>query len=224
MDENPTTQTSRRALLAAAGGAAAALAVESLVRPLPAAATDDSALMVGRLNTATKETSLELQNPGVGVQNAFRVRSVGVPNGHGCAISARGTGQTTGISGLSEDYNGVEGASYTGCGVMAHSVSGTALFADNKVLFNTAGKGTVPKGEDRVVVHAFVEWSPSTLNGWTKILVTLMSDPGSVAVKYVQVDPPASEESGETPYATSFTVYLTAKAKDDLRFAYFVIS
>jgi hypothetical protein len=223
MDEKPVTRTSRRALLAAAGGAAAALAAESLVRPLPAAAADGEPLVVGQANTATTETSLEVQDPFEYVENALEVRSAGLPyGGHGCAIRARGAGQTIGMLGLSEDYTGVEGASYTGIGVHAHSVSGTALFVDNRAIFNTAGFGWVPKGQDRVIVQAFSEWSPATLSGISRIFVTLMADPGSVAIKYVKVDPPA-EEGGSFPYASSFTVYLTAKAKSDLRFAYFVI-
>ena len=219
MDEKPTARTSRRALLAAAGGAAAALAAESLVRPLPAAAVDDRPLILGQANTAGKETSLEVHYADAHAQNALSVRSLGLSSGisveatGGDAMRASGTGiNGRGLWAFSDEDQAINAATHTGTGVYASGGTGYALYTSGKVGFDASGLGTVPKGKSRAVVTPL---AGGVLHGSPRVLVTLMSDPGAgVLVKFVQVD----------AIAGTFAVNLTAKAKSNTRFAYFVIS
>lgn len=148
---------------------------------------------------------------GVGVQGG----SLGaLPGGAGvrgdCADGTGVHGQT--ISGI-----GVHGLT-TGTGsatvaVAATAAKGTALRVDGSVQFSSAGLGTIPKLAARGTVFPAVALSASS-----KVLVTLMSNPGAALLKWVQVAP-ASRKS-----PSHFVVYLTRKCSADVAFAWFVIS
>ena len=221
MDERPVLRTSRRALLAAAGGAAAALAAESLARPLPAAATDNMPLIVGQANQATKETSLQVEYPRAQGMNAFAVRTVGMP----CAVLAEAAGgdamraSGTGVNGRGiwaygeEDY-GVHGVSGSGVGVHGQGdAPGWAFMSTGRVGFSTSGLGTVPIGKNRAIIGP-PQLTAGTIDQYARVLITLMSNPKGVQVSHVQIYPASGR----------FAVFLTANAKVDTRFAYFVIS
>jgi len=85
----------------------------------------------------------------------------------------------------------------------------TALRVEGRVAFQTAGLGTIRIGARSATVNPGVP-----LTAATKVLVTLMSDPGLRALKYVSVN----------PIAGTFTVRLTGlAARTPISFAWFVI-
>ena len=85
----------------------------------------------------------------------------------------------------------------------------TALRVEGRVAFQTAGLGTIRIGARSATVNPGVP-----LTAATKVLVTLMSDPGLRALKYVSVNPTAG----------TFTVHLAGLAAiTPISFAWFVI-
>ena len=229
MDGKPTTRTSRRALLAAAGGAAAALAAESLARPLSAAATDDSPLTLGQANTATRETSLDVHYADASAESAFTVRSMAT---HGIVVETVGGADAMRVAATGHDTRGLWvrsevgdtiTASSDGPGVavraLAISNQGWALEAHGRVKLNTSGLGTVLKGRSSATVSPLARGVLD--RNVSKILVTLMSNPKGLQLSHVEIGP-TSGLGDSLP--TGFTVHLTAKAKSDVRFAWFVIS
>jgi hypothetical protein len=247
--EGISTRPSRRALLAAAGGAAAALAAESLARPLSAAAADHDSVKLGEVNLSSNETSIRYQRADAMVAPAFSVQSRNQgaaihAEGDGLAVSAfssQGTALMATVDGSgsqpavqAECVNGpavwgsseaapgvrgtgavgISGESTEGIGVRAVSEKGVALKAEGPVQFSSSGLGTVLKGAASAKV---VPLQPLSLR--SKILVTLMSDPGRATLKYVRVF-----DSTRSRLPSYFVVYLVATAPANVRFAWFVIS
>jgi len=117
----------------------------------------------------------------------------------------------TGVKGYSRKGEGVLGESEEGTAVRATAVTpaATALRVEGRVAFQTAGLGAIAAGTKSAMVNPGVP-----LTAATKVLVTLMSDPGLRALKYVSVDPTAD----------TFTVHLTGlAARTPISFAWFVI-
>lgn len=115
----------------------------------------------------------------------------------------------TGAQGLSNSGIGVEGVSTSGIGVRASSTTGRAISAAGRVGFSSAGRGTIAKGARSKTVT-----SPVALTATSKVLVTLMGNPGgTTAVQRVAVN-----VTGKT-----ITVYLTGTATAATPFAFFVI-
>jgi hypothetical protein len=112
------------------------------------------------------------------------------------------SGSGTGVSGHSDSGNGVAGGSDTGVGtsgdsamgIGVHAVSenGQALRVEGRAVFSTAGSGTVPQGQNSVLV------ANSAVTAASHITVTLVSNPGLRSLHWVQPSP-----------GSGFTVRLT---------------
>jgi hypothetical protein len=115
-----------------------------------------------------------------------------------------------GVFGRSDSGPGVWGHSESGPGVRASSTTGTALEVQGPVVFSSAGLGAVVTGKDRAHVSPGIGLGPDS-----KVLVTLLSDPGRRLLEWVAVHPAAG----------AFTVHLTGTVLGPpVRFAWFVIS
>ena len=115
-----------------------------------------------------------------------------------------------GVYGQATSGLAVRGWASSGRGVSAEATSGIALHAKGRVQLETSsGTGTINAGtRTRAITPGF------DLTSTTKILVTLMGDPGgSTVVQRVAVD----------TIANTFTVYLTANATASTRFAWLVL-
>ena len=104
-----TAPRSRRALLAAAAGGAAALAAHAAL-PLTAVAANGDPVLLGEVNAATLDTTIE--NTGTG---------------HGLVVTTPGNG--TGVVGSSVQGTGVSAYSGSNFGLLASSVSAAAVYA-----------------------------------------------------------------------------------------------
>lgn len=115
----------------------------------------------------------------------------------------------TGVHGSSEAGTGVRGESQTGPGVEAASTSGLALRVLGRSGFSTAGNGTVPQGQNLVTI------AQTAVTATSHVTVTLMGNPGSRQIHFVQRNP-----------GVGFTVNLTS-AKGNQRpatpFSYLVV-
>ena len=131
------------------------------------------------------------------------------------AASRGVTGRTTegrGVNGMATTGRGVYGYASSGVGVYATcGTGGTALQAQGPVHFSSAGLAAIASGTSDVTVTPGID-----LGSGTKVLVTLMGNPGSTATVVHRV--------AVHPLADSFTVYLTGTATGDTRVAWFVIS
>jgi len=249
MDVDTKARPSRRALLAAAGGAAAALAAESLARPLTAVAADHDPVKLGEVNASSSETSIRYQradgmvapaftvqsrNPGAAIHAEGDSTAISAYSPQGTALNAMvdGSGSQPAVQaecvdgpavwGSSEGAPGVRGTgpigvageSTAGIGVRAVSGTGAALKVEGAVQFSSSGLGTVLKGEASAKVLPSVQLGPRS-----KILVTLMSDPGRATLKYVRVF-----DNSRMRVPSYFMVYLVGAASANVRFAWFVIS
>ena len=77
------------------------------------------------------------------------------------------------------------------------------------VQFSTSGLATIPGGDDRVIVSPGV-----ALNGSSKVLATLMGNPGgTVALRRVAV-----QDAADT-----FTIFLSGAAANSVKVAWFVM-
>ena len=138
----------------------------------------------------------------------------------GIGVNGRNGGGGTGVEGFSPDGDGVHGISQSGVGVRASTGSGIgllafaqegiALEAQGPVRFSTAALGLIPAGASRATIALLSAVVPIS----TKVLCTLQSDPGNVALKFAHIEP-----SGE-----AVTVVLSGKVKADTVVACFAIS
>lgn len=206
-------------------------------------------MKLGEVNLSSSETSIRYQRADAMVAPAFSVQSRNQgaaihAEGDGLAVSAyspQGTALMAAVDGSgsqpavqAECVNGpavwgsseaapgvrgtgpigVAGESTAGIGVRAVSGTGAALKVEGAVQFSSSGLGTVLKGAASAKVVP-----PVPLGQRSKILVTLMSDPGRATLKYVRVF-----DNTRSRLPSYFIVYLTATAPANVRFAWFVIS
>ena len=164
---------------------------------------------------------LGLAPDGVGVSGQS-TSAVGVSGESqtGIGVNGRNGGSGTGVEGFSPDGDGVDGISQRGVGVRASTGSGIgllafaqegiALEAQGPVRFSTAALGLIPAGASSATIALLSAVVPIS----TKVLCTLQSDPGNVALKFAHIEP-----SGE-----AVTVVLSGKVKADTVVACFAIS
>jgi hypothetical protein len=116
-----------------------------------------------------------------------------------------------GVKGYSRHGDGLVGESDEGTAVHAQALAqtATALVVEGRVSFTTAGLDAVGIGSRSATINPKVP-----LTARSKVLVTLMSDPGLRDVKFVSVNPTAG----------TFQVHLTGlPAVTPVKFAWFVI-
>jgi hypothetical protein len=116
----------------------------------------------------------------------------------GVSLSAEGgfgEGPGSGVDGISGTGIGVLGETRHGTGVEARSdfPDGFALVVRGKSLFSTAGSAVIPAGQNSVFV------ANADVAGDSHISVTLVSDPGPRAIRWVERD----EGSGLTVHLSS---------------------
>jgi hypothetical protein len=133
-----------------------------------------------------------------------------------------GFGTTNGVSGQSDGGCGVSGFTYSGVGVGAWvkeregESKGIALAAHGPVLFDSAGRVTIPQGARLVTVHPPVELD---VDG-SKILVTLLGSPEDKAKKAT----PICLSHVQITDSATFDIVLTDAAGRQVDAAYFIIS
>jgi hypothetical protein len=137
------TPTSRRALLAGLVGGLTATVAGTLGRAQPASAHDPDDVRLGRLNTATRRTTIT--NP---TENGHAI--VGLASGSG--IGLRGQSDS-GIGVYGHGYVGVFGSSATADGVRGISDSGPALRASSVTGYGVWGNSS------SVTVPAIFGWA-----------------------------------------------------------------
>jgi hypothetical protein len=115
-----------------------------------------------------------------------------------------------GVYGRSSGGRGVYGQATAGRGGSFEASTGIALHAKGRVQLETSsGTGLIASGTDAQTVTPGFD-----LTADSKVLVTLLADPGaSAVVKHALVDATAD----------SFTVYLTANATTETKFAWLVL-
>lgn len=116
-----------------------------------------------------------------------------------------------GVSGTHETFGqgpgtGVQGISGTGIGVEAISENGLALRVQGRAAFSAVGSAAVPAGQSSVFV------ADAAVSADSHIAVTLTSDPGRRAVRWVERAP----ESG-------FTVHLMAPGPQEVALTYSIV-
>ena len=134
--------------------------------------------------------------------------------GQGGHCGVHGYGEKAGVEGKSLTGTGVSGQTNDGVAVSAGVFpggSGIALVADGPVMFSTAGRGNLVGGRAKVTPGVALDDS-------SKVLITLMGNPGAQAiVPYVEVTP--------GPAGTGFfRVRVPGARATAIPFAYFVIS
>jgi len=154
-------ESSRRALLAAGLGSMVGFVASALGRPLPAAAANGDALVLGSTsNAATGSTKVTI--PTASIDSVWIIANGGSAKGLRATASGQDgvgvLGEATGTSGfgvlaVSDTYIGVAGSgavdgvlgdSGTGSGVMGTTNTGTGVFGQAGA---TTGAGTGVKGE-----------------------------------------------------------------------------
>jgi len=138
-----------------------------------------------------------------GLANATSGSTIGVL---GLSNSPSGCG----VLGVDSTGTGVFGSSSAGIGVRARSGTGNALYVEGKNYFKSAQRGTIPLGVSQydVTVPAGI-----AIRTGAMIFVTLMSDPVSISVKWV-----------ERLSDTQFRIYLTGTTTGNVNFGYFVVN
>jgi hypothetical protein len=141
------------------------------------------------------------------------------PPGGGPGTGVQGlSGTGKGVHGQSDSGSGVFGVSNSGIGVLGssdsgpggvfESNSGLALSVSGTAAFSSSGEGAVPAGQNSVfVAHDFI-----TAN--SRIFVTLVSNPGSRVVSWVERDA-----------GNGFTVHMSAASptkRPETSFTYLV--
>ena len=96
----------------------------------------------------------------------------------------------------------------SGRGVLARSLKGLALQTDGRVALSTSGVAVVPDGGSHVVVHPSFMLAPSA-----KVFTTFLGNPGTAAVRWVQVNTTMN----------AFTIHLTGAVNVNTRIAWLVL-
>jgi hypothetical protein len=241
----------RRAVLAAAAAGAATLAVHSLGQPAETRAANGDALLIGRPNEGTVETSLRgdvaggitlqvrnnaigtavagssLQGIGVLGQSAY-LGVAGTSTGTATldrpsiGVSGESIGNGTGVRGITDDGPGVDGRSATNYGVIGTTNSGVGVRA-----FSYSDDGTALEAEGTV---KFIKCSglAAVPAGSDRAIVT----PPIVLRGKEKVLITLMGDPGRVllqfvklhPARGVFTVFLTGPAPREVPFAWFVIS
>ncbi len=205
--EGPIT---RRRLLAALGGGAVLAAINATIRPGVAQATNGDTVHVGQTTEGTTETVIKSSGGGVALKG-WTTHSTGtaVQGISDHYFGVIGNGAVGGVAGNSEG-TGVQGLSSGGTGVYALSTTGMALDVDGAARFKTSGIAHVKAGHSSKSVSPGVD-----INGKSKILCTLLGNPGNGAV-IKWVNPLYGKDK--------FKLYLTQAVAVNTDFAWFVIS
>jgi hypothetical protein len=205
--EGPIT---RRRLLAALGGGAVLAAFNATVRPGTARATNGDYVQVGQTAVGTVETVVKSTGGGTALKGwTTHATGTGV---HGLSdnyFGVIGTGAVGGVAGTSEG-TGVQGLSSAGTGLYGLSTTGLALDVDGAARFKTSGIAQVKAGKSSKTVDPGID-----INGKSKILCTLLGNPGNAAV-IKWVNPLVGKDK--------FKLYLTQAVAVNTDFAWFVIS
>lgn len=117
-----------------------------------------------------------------------------------------------GVFGRSTDDVGVEGSSERFIGVHASSDQGTALFVAGKAKFATSRSGTIPSGQDSVIV------SNPAVTALSHITATLTGSPGV----FLSGFPPVIQWLERQP-AQGFVIHLTRKVGQATPFTYLIV-
>jgi len=205
--EGPVT---RRRLLAALGGGAVLAAINATVRPGAAQAANNDYVHVGQEAVGTLETAIKSTGNGVALKgHSTHSTGTGVQGHSDLYIGVVGTGPVIGVAGSSEGY-GIQGLSSTGTGLYGLSTTGLALDVDGAARFKSSGIAHVKAGKSTKTVDPGVD-----INGKSKILCTLLGNPGTAAViKWVN----------PLPGKDKFKLYLTQSVAVNTDFAWFVIA
>jgi hypothetical protein len=238
MANETTVHDSRRAILAAGAGGLAAVIAQAIGRPFTTLATHLPGF--GHDNTASATTNLTTEGT---VNPALQVVSFGSfsQNTAIVGVSAQDTTQeglppaipaNTAVYGYSrhgDNPRGVVGEGGTGVlglggiagiavrgnttqGIAGYfqATTGKALYTQGAVqFFGASGLNTILAGTRSKTVYTRIDVTNNS-----KVLVTLMSDPGgTTTVQRVRRD----------VINNRFTVYLTANARSNTQFAYFLM-
>jgi hypothetical protein len=249
-----TTPRSRRALLAAAFGGLAAMAAQAIGRPQPVEAgtgsvmlgavndsadttvvqnsTDDSPVFrsvstVGGSAIVAKSPGYAIEARGGGVSvyavtsSGFGVHSSSLSGTGVQAVSNRGTGlfafssRGDALRANSESGTAVNAESLTGDGLRASTHEGYALRTFGRVRFKgSSGSATIAAGRRSVTVTN--NMAAVLMTRGAVILATIIggNPGGSTTVQRVSKDLSVD----------TFTIHLTARAANDVRVGWFVIS
>jgi hypothetical protein len=182
------------------GAHSSALSVTTRDTVSPAISAGSYGIAIGASSSAGPAIKAMVDGPGP--EPGIQVESENGPGLYASTTNAPGVKAT--------GRPGVLAISAGGVAVQAEATGGgAALVARGPVIFDTAGLGAVATGASTAEVH------PGTpLGARSKILVTLMSDPGNATLLFVRTNIAAG----------SFTVVLAKVARAPIRFAYFVIS
>lgn len=148
---------------------------------------------------------------GYGVRGFNRTGSAqGVGVGGAGATAVQGLGDEIGVSGFAFDEGGIGvrgSVASTGIGGSFEAPNeGVALKADGPVQFSSAGIATIPAGTKQATVTPGVP-----VDGQSKILCTLIDDPGLSRLLYAQ------------PGTNAFAIHMTQNVAGNVKVAWFVI-
>jgi hypothetical protein len=158
------------------------------------------------------------ESDGVGVEGRTSgPESIGVLGGSP-NTGVHGSGDRVGVWGKSLPGVAVQGDTQDGIAVSANVFgSGVALIAHGPVIFDSAGRVTIPRDAQSVTVT-----SPVGLDvGSSKVLVTLLGNPTAPGKKAVPVQVCLSHV--EITSETTFAIVLTDQAGQQIDAAFFVI-
>jgi hypothetical protein len=223
---------SRRSLLAAGLGGAAVLAADASIHPFGARAATGDPLILGTANVTPDFTTLTCTQPGAQALTVWTsgggvsIRGQAEAGEAVVGLAETGTGvlggsggdspTAYGVAGSADRGVGVYGASGRGIAVQAEAYGGTALDVLGPRRFDTAYLVTIPRGRVSTTFAPRMGYDevPLPLTPQTKVLCTLMTDPGPRRIRFAKVDP-----AGGT-----ITVHLDAIALGPLDIACFVLS
>ena len=147
------------------------------------------------------------------VSDASPTEEVVPPAIHGVStangVGVLGTSDNFAVQGESTGGYGVYGNSETGIGGLFGSSSGIGLGVAGRAAFSTVGAGTIPAGQNSVFV------ADGRVLETSLIFITLVSNPGSRDLRWVQKTP-----------GSGFTVNLSSappNARPATAFTYFIV-